>query len=187
MRKLRVAIFLFSVFFTSLAAVFLAIYLLPSPYFNERAYSFPETFWSFDIELLGGNQIGPALNATDVPLDTAVFIDLMRADHLERMQLHMSPEAPIQRQINKYFLAGGSATFVFAEPLKPDTTYNVTIIWGSFSITWNFTTTAESFYPRYEATPNQLGQLLTLGAATVTTCFVGVAVWKRKKEWLTKS
>ncbi|MBN1243973.1 hypothetical protein JXA31_00085 [Candidatus Bathyarchaeota archaeon] len=127
------------------------IYLTPSPYLHERAYSAPAAFWhSPDIAPCF---IGPASNATEVPLDTTVVADQIRPMGINEFQL--SPEAPIARRVDEHSgLAGRCTTFYFSEPLQPATTYNATLFFSSTPVSWNFTTTAEPYYPRYEAMPS---------------------------------
>jgi hypothetical protein len=170
---------LVAVFSASFLAAFLAIYLTPSPYFHERAYSIPAYEWS-SPEIDTGNHIAPALNATNVPLDTAIRINLMRPMNIGELQL--SPDAPIARREN---LSGAPAwiasTFYFSEPLKSATTYNATLFVNNKLISWNFTTTASPFHPRYEAFPSQLGIWVAISVAAAATLVVGLMIWKKKR------
>lgn len=96
-------------------------------------------------------------------------------------ELHLSPEAPIERRVDEYYRpAGKCTTFYFSEPLKPATTYNATLFFYDEPISWNFTTTAEPYYPRYEAMPSTLGIFLTVTISAVVTSVVGLKVWKKK-------
>lgn len=159
--------------------MFLAFYLTPSPYFHERAYSTPTNYW-VSPETTAGPIIGPALNAANVPLDTTIVIDQMRPIYVGDLQL--SPEAPIARRVDEYHgLASRAAIFYFSEPLKPATTYNATIFLKNTTISWNFTATAEPYYPRYEALPSGLGISVTVTVSAVVTLIVGLIVWKRKQ------
>jgi hypothetical protein len=166
------------VFLASFLAVFLAIYLTPSPYLHERAYSMPAYEWSSG-EIDTGNHIAPSLNATDVPLDTTIRINIVRPMKIGELQL--SPDASIARREN---LSGTPAwvasIFYFSEPLKPATTYNATIFVNNKPISWNFTTTAEPYHPRYESMPSELGMYATVIISAVMTSAVGLIVWKKK-------
>lgn len=140
----------------------------------------PTHYW-ISPETTGGPIIGPASNATNVPLDTAIVIDQMRPFFVGELQL--SPEAPIARRVDDYHgLASRAAIFYFSEPLKPATTYNATIFLESTSISWNFTTTAEPYYPRYEALPSGLGIFVAVTISAVVTSVVGLTVWKKKQR-----
>jgi hypothetical protein len=178
MRRLRLVIVLSTVFLASLLAAFLAVYLIPSPLFHDRLYSIPESHWGSELIEGIGNHIGPPLNATDVPLDTVVFLSLMRTSKSEVLQLFMSPEVVVLRQVFEFsFPASGAFIWYFAEPLKPATTYNATIIWHDIPVTWNFTTTDKPFSPRYEAFPNQFGQQIAVLAAVSTTIVAGLLIY----------
>jgi hypothetical protein len=176
-KKLQVALILI-VFLASFLAVFLVMYLTPSPYLHERAYSMPAYEWSSD-EIDTGNHIAPSLNATDVPLDTTIRINIMRPMRIGELQL--SPDASIARREN---LSGAPAwvasIFYFSEPLKPATTYNATLYVNNKPIFWNFTTTTEPYYPRYEAFPSALGIYVAVTISAVVTSGVGLKVWKKK-------
>jgi len=140
----------------------------------------PTQYW-ISTETAGGPIIGPASNATNVPLDTAIVIDQMRPFFVGELQL--LPEAPIARRVDEYHgLASRAAIFYFSEPLKPATTYNATIFLKSTSISWNFTTTAEPYYPRYEALPSGLGIFVAVTISAVVTSVVGLTVWKKKQR-----
>ena len=159
--------------------MFLAIYLTPSPYLHEQAYSTPTLFWHSPD--LAPSSIGPAANATNVPLDTIIVLDQMRPMNVG--ELHLSPEVPIERRLDEYYpVASKCTTFYFTEPLKPATTYNATLFFGDEPISWNFTTTTEPYYPRYEAFPSALGIYVAVTIAAVVTSGVGLKVWKKKKN-----
>jgi hypothetical protein len=158
--------------------VFLAIYLTPSPYLHEQAYSTPTLFWHSPD--LAPCSIGPAANATNVPLDTIIVVDQMRPMNVG--ELHLLPEVPIERRLDEYYpVASKCTTFYFSEPLKPATTYNATLFFGDEPISWNFTTTTEPYYPRYEAFPSALGIFITVIISAVVTSVFGLKVWKKKK------
>ena len=174
------------VFLLSFGIAFAAVYLMPPPLFHDRIYSIPESNWSSpEIYLSGiGNTIGPPLNAIDVPLDTVVYISFMRTQKVS--QLQMSPEATILREeFEASYPASGAYIWYFAEPLKPATTYNATIIWHDIPITWNFTTTDKPFQPRYEALPNQQGQVIAVSTAFVASVLSVPLIWKSgfMKRW----
>ncbi len=179
---LIIALIMALVFLLSFGIAFVAIYLTPPPFLHDRIYSIPESNWSSpEIYLEGiGNHIGPPLNATDVPLDTVVFLSLMRASKPEEVQLHMSPEAAVLRKESEedQHSPGGAIIWYFAEPLKPATTYTATIIRHDIPTTWNFTTTDKPFQPRYEMFPNQLGQMIAVSIAVVASVLSIPVIWK---------
>ena len=174
------ALILVVVFSASFLAIFLTIYLIPSPYLHEHAYSTPALEWSSD-EIDTGNHIGPALNATNVPLDTTIVVDLMRP--MEVRELQLSPEAPIARRVDEYYpVASQASIFYFSELLKPATTYNATLFVNDKPISWNFTTTAKPYYPRYEAMPSLLGIFAAITVSTAVTLIIGLIIWKKRKR-----
>jgi len=183
-KTLHVAIIIVAVFSASFLAIFLAIYLTPSPYLHERAHSTPTQYWYG--ETTGAPIIGPAPNTTNVPLDTTIVIDQIRSFFVGELQL--SPEAPIARRVDEYYgLASRAAIFYFSEPLKPATTYNATIFLKSTSISWNFTTTAEPYYPRYEALPSGLGIYVAVVVSAAVTLIVGLIIWNKRKRAYSKA
>ncbi len=178
-KTLHVVMILVAVFSVSFLAIFLAMYLIPSPYFHERAHSMPAHYW-ISPETTAGLIIGPALNATNVPLDTTIVIDQMRPIYVGELQL--SPEASIARRVDEHSgLAGRCTIFYFSEPLNTATTYNATIFLKNTAISWNFTTTAELYYPRYEALPSGLGISAAVTVSAVVTLIVGLIIWTKRK------
>ena len=177
-KKLQVALVLIAVFSATFLIAFLAIYLTPSPYLHEQAYSMPTQFWHSPD--LAPSSIGPAANSTNVPLDTIIVVDQMRPMNVG--ELHLSPEAPLERRIDEYYRpAGKCTTFYFSEPLKPATTYKVTLFFGDEPISWNFTTTAEPYNPRYETLPSALGISVVVITSAVITLAVGLKGRTKKK------
>ena len=157
----------------------MAIYLTPSPYLHEQAYSTPTLFWHSPD--LAPSSIGPAANATNVPLDTIIVVDQMRPMNVG--ELHLSPEVPIERRLDEYYpVASKCTTFYFSEPLKPATTYNATLFFGDEPISWNFTTTAEPYYPRYEAMPSALGVSIAATVSATITLVVAAVIRKKKQR-----
>lgn len=91
---------------------------------------------------------GPAPNSTDVPLDTAIVISLTRPVNIQNLSL--APQEPIASQTIEHSpQASETYTFSLAEPLEPATTYNVSLLAVGKPVTWNFTTTAEPYQPRF--------------------------------------
>jgi hypothetical protein len=84
--------------------------------------------------------VGPADNASNVPLETVILVTTFRNPTVSNLRL--SPEAPVRNVVNIPDLQG-KTTFYLIEPLKPATTYNASVLVGNEAITWNFTTTAQ--------------------------------------------
>jgi hypothetical protein len=153
------------------------MYLTPSPYLHEQAYSTPTQFWAWSD--LAPGLIGPAANVTNVPLDTTIVIFQMRPMNVG--ELYLSPEVPIECRVDEHVpVASKRTTFYFSEPLKPTTTYNATLFFSDKPISWNFTTTAEPYYPRYEAFPSALGIFVDVTISAVVASVGGLEVWKKK-------
>ena len=178
-KKLHVALLLVTVFSASFAVLFLVMYLTPSPYLHERAYFMPVTF--FHSPDIAPCSIGPALNATDVPLDTTIVADQMRPMGINELQL--SPAVPIARRVDENIgLAGKCTTYYFSEPLQPATTYNVTLFFSNTPVSWNFTTTAEPYHPRYDDMPSALGISVAATASAIITLTVATIMRKKKQR-----
>jgi len=73
-------------------------------------------------------------------------------------------------------------TFYPDKLLKPATSYNVSVTIEGAPVSWNFTTTTESFHPDisyYLATNNSW---IALSSAVSATAIVGLAIWIRGKR-----
>jgi hypothetical protein len=175
-RNLLLALLLAVVLAVSFFSAFLVISQLPFAYSKQKAYSTPaEGLWPPE----GFFFVGPAPNSTGVPLDTTVVIDETRPSTVSNLTL--TPEAVIERQTYKVYVASPEYTFYFAEPLRPATTYNVSVIIGGDPISWRFTTTPEPFHPRFVSVFLEANALLASTIiATVTTLGAGLVIWTRR-------
>jgi hypothetical protein len=172
-KKLHVALLLAVVFSASFSTVFVAIFI------SQSAYSIP----SSKISTLNGLDVvlGPPPNSTNVPLDTTIVVDALSSASLD--DLRLSPEVPINRvDIVVSGTLSYERTFYPAQPLKPATSYNVSVTIVDVPVSWSFITTSEPFNPGisfYLAT-NVLW--IALSAAASATLIVGVAIWLKKKR-----
>lgn len=91
----------------------------------------------------------PEPNSTNVLLTTNISVTFSRPPQI--VEINLNPEVEISNITKEIVsVASGKFTFHLAEPLKPETTYTVTVIYGQekapegfkpiSSITWNFTT-----------------------------------------------
>jgi hypothetical protein len=128
--------------------------------------------------------VGPAPNATQVSLDTTITIDALASASLNDLQVH--PRTSITTGSSE--TTGPltyKTTFLPAEPLKPATTYTVTVTIVNAPATWSFTTTAEPFKPTLSHTLSTQALWISLAAATGAVAVASFAMWaikKRKKQ-----
>jgi Bacterial Ig-like domain len=174
--KKLLALLLFGIFLVSFSSLYLAISLTPFAYYHELAHSYPHLEGSSNLFPVG--IFGPAPNSTDVPLDTAIVISLTRPVNIENLSL--TPQGPIVSQTIEHSPpASETYTFYFAEPLKPATTYNVSLMSGGKPVTWNFTTTA-AYQPRYSTYLYPSVPWATLAIAVAVTFSVSPIIWYKK-------
>lgn len=105
----------------------------------------------------------PIPNSTDIPLNTTISISFGRPPSI--CSLTIIPTVAINERVFKAEGYGGTYIFYLAEPLKPQTTYTVTITYGQETAqegfkptstrTWNFTTETNSptQTPTLQSTP----------------------------------
>jgi hypothetical protein len=153
--------------------VFSAITLTQSP------YSLPAS----SVLIVNGmdSKVGPAPNATQVPLNTAITVDALASASLN--DLKVQPETRITTGASD--TTGPltyQTTFLPSEPLKPATTYTVTVTFVDAPASWSFTTTAEPFQPTLRYTLSTQAPWISAAAAAVAVVVAGFAVWAKKKR-----
>jgi hypothetical protein len=177
-KKFRAVIFI-AIFISSFLCSYFVISLIPLAYYHERADSQPTLGGS--ISLIG--VFGPAPNSTDVPLDTAIVVFFMRPVNIT--DLYLVPEVPIKSQsIEQSHPASVEYTFSFAEPLESATTYNVSLLAGGKPLTWNFTTTAEPYQPRFNTYLYPSVPLVAFAIAITMSFSVSLMVRHKKRKTL---
>jgi hypothetical protein len=92
----------------------------------------------------------PEANSTNVSLNTNITVYFTRPPPVVQLQLYPPAEGSISQLSEEVGAGTGRSTFVFSEPLKPGTTYTVTVTYGQENPptgympfrteTWNFTT-----------------------------------------------
>ena len=169
MRLLLLLALVFSVTFLS---VFLAIILSLSAYSTPPAYT-------LDIDGMG-IKVGPPPNSTGIRLDTSIIIDALTSASLADFQ--MTPQVGIARLSSEN---SSPLTYLNSfyptQPLKPATTYTVSVIVMNVPVSWSFTTTVEVFSPGisfYLATNAFWTALLT---AVLVTLLSGYTLRLRSK------
>jgi len=176
-----VAVIFLTIFISSFLSSYVVISLTPFAYYRERAHSSPPLDGSSNLFPVG--IFGPAPNSTDVPLDTAIVIFLMRPVNIK--DFNLSPQVPIAAQTTERIPpASEEYTFYFADPLKPDKTYNVTLLAGGKPVTWNFTTTAEPYAPRFNTYLYPSVLWASFAIATAITFGVSLIIWHKKGKIL---
>jgi hypothetical protein len=134
--KLRAVLLLAVVFSVTFLFVFFAIFL------TQSAYSTPSQYVlivdSMEVTL------GPAPNATNVPLDTTITVDTLNFADLS--DLHVTPKVSFAGVTSENSGSLSSLrTYYPAQPLKPATAYNVSVAIEAVPVSWSFTTTSEPF------------------------------------------
>jgi hypothetical protein len=154
-------------------AVFSSITLTQSPYSSPVP----------SVLIVNGMDItvGPAPNATQVPLVTAITIDALASASLSDLQVY--PQTSITTWSSE---TTGPLTyktiFLPSEPLKPATTYTITVTIVNAPATWSFTTTAEPFKPTLSYTLSTQALWISLASATGAVAVAGFTVWALKKR-----
>jgi hypothetical protein len=173
MKKAKTILILTAAFAASFITVFLAISL------TQSAYSTPSSYLS-DIDGFA-IILGPPPNATDVALDTTIFVETWRETRVDNLSL--TPEVPIARRSDeRVAVASGLYTFYPAEPLKPATTYNVSVFIMNKIVSWSFTTTPEPFRPGISFYLATYVFWIALATAIAGTSIVGGLVWLRRNR-----
>ena len=108
----------------------------PSPTLN------PLPFFAYDFY--------PEPNSTNILTNTNISITFSRPPQIVQLHLYPPPNGWTCQFMEIVGVASGKFTFHFSEPLKPETTYTVNVIYGQeippeghrplSSDTWNFTT-----------------------------------------------
>ncbi len=175
------AVLLLGVFLLALSSTYLVISLTPFAYHRELVQSYPPLEGASSLFPVG--ILGPAPNSTDVPLDTAIVIALTRPVNIEN--LNIAPQGPaVSKTIAHSPPASETYIFCFTDPLKPATTYNVTALSGGKPITWNFTTTAEPYEPRYSTYLYPYTLWVALAVAAFVTVSVFLIILHKKEKRL---
>ena len=172
-KKAKTILILTAVFAASFITVFLAISL------TQSAYSTPSSYLS-GIDGLA-IVLGPPPNATDVALDTTIFVETWRKTRVDNPRL--TPGVPIARRSEEWVaVASRLYTFYPAEPLKPATTYNVSVFIMNQIMSWSFTTTPEPFRPGISFYLATYVFWIALATAIAGTSIVGGVIWLRRKR-----
>jgi hypothetical protein len=125
--------------------------------------------------------VGPVNNAADVPLETAIVVTTFRNPAVSNLKL--TPETSIKNVVNVPDLQG-ETTFYLNEPLKPATTYNVSVLVGDETITWSFITTSQPLTLQTQIS-NAIATyslVFSLLIAAIVTLFASIIITKRKSR-----
>ena len=166
-----------------LLVVFVVLFLTVYLWVTSTDYGYSMPSWglspvSFDI----GVSLGPKPNATGVALDTTIRIYTMRDTTVK--DLRLTPEVPIARTSEEigYVPAYGMYTFYPAEPLKPATTYDVSVFIMRETVSWSFTTTSEPLQSEISFFIANNVFWVALLVATAGTSVIGVLVWIKRRH-----
>ena len=125
--------------------------------------------------------LGPAPNSTNIPLDTTISVDTIASASLT--DLYTIPDEKFGH-ITSY--ATGPLTYETryypGQPLKPDTSYNISVTIFDNPVTWTFTTTSQPFTPELNYYLAKNNVLFTLLTATIITSISGFFIWLRKNN-----
>ena len=170
-----IVIFFVASIFISYAFVALAL---------QRSYSIPDNEANYSNSTVGGEAIGeeedymnigvfigPRPGATNVSLDSLIYVDQMRPVYVD---LQINPKIPLA-QIERDVGHASRLTIFYPEQfLQPDTTYNVSGTMMGLSAWWTFTT-GSSIFPNedYEVyLPFYAWWIAFLASIIATTSFV---------------
>lgn len=126
--------------------------------------------------------IGPKPNDTDVALDTEILVDLWRGTNVSNFRSF--PQIEIVKQSSKPADLGMTEIFYPAKPLKPSTTYNITLFIYDRDVSWGFTTKSEPFSPEIGYYLATYVLWVAFLAAVMVTLLVGAITRfvKKKKQ-----
>jgi hypothetical protein len=117
------------------------ISLTPYGHVTERIYSYIQTSSYNDSSVIGGSwgllSLQPGAGSTNVPRDTAIWIDEPRPVRVENLSLN--PSVPVTIKSNDYVFSAFAAAYP-TELLQPDTVYNVSAIVAGIPAWWTFST-----------------------------------------------
>jgi hypothetical protein len=174
LRNRKIAALLIALFIISGATTFLAIN------YAHFGYSLPQTGSPQQGSSNGyAISVGPVNNAVDVPLETAIVVSTFRNPAVNN--LVVTPQVTVRNIINIPDLQG-QTTFYPNEPLKPATTYNVSVLVGGETITWSFTTISQPL-PLQTQISNTMARYsveFSLLTATIITLLAAVVIAKYK-------
>ena len=178
-------VFIIVIFFV--ASIFISYALVALTL--QTSYSIPENEANYSNSTQGGDALGdvdnfayvgvfirPRPGATNVSLDTLIFVDQTRPVSVD---LQINPETPMA-QIKEEDVGHASRITIFypAELLKPATTYNVSGSIMGLSAWWTFTT-ANSVIPQteYDLFVSPYTWWIVVIAAIMTTTIFAKLIW----------
>jgi hypothetical protein len=163
-------------FVTSLLASYIIIAVI-----TQRSFSVPSNEANYDSSTLGGEAfgngegtlavgvfVGPRPGATNVSLDTVIYVSQSRSVSVD---LHVDPEVSIWQIKEKIEPPASRVTILCpAELLKPNTAYNVSGSIMGLSAWWTFTT-GSSVTPQseYEFVLSPYTWYVAIAVASVAT------------------
>jgi hypothetical protein len=186
-KKARAPLILATLIFfaTSLLTSYILIALT-----TQRVYSIPLNEASYNASTVGGEAfgngegtlfvgvfVGPRPGATDVSLDTVIYVDQSRPVSVD---LHVNPEVPIEQTKEKYEAPASRVTILCpAELLQPNTTYNVSGSIMGLSAWWTFTTGSSVIpQPEHELVLSPYTWYVAIVAASIATSVFALAIWR---------
>ena len=148
---------------------------------TQRVYSIPSNEGNYNSSTQGGDALGDAENfgyvgvfvgprpgATNVSLDTLIYVDQSRPVNVD---LNVNPEISIWQIKEKYYPVASRVTILCsAELLQPNTTYNVSGSIMGLSAWWTFTTGSSVIpQPEYETVLSPYTWYVAIIAALIAT------------------
>ena len=159
---------------------------------TQKTYSKPSNEANHNPSTIGGEAIGdteyfvnvgvligPAAGATDVSLDTIIYVIETRPVAVD---LQLNPKTAVQVE-KVIFGHPGRVTILYPdEHLQPNTTYNVSGSIMGLSAWWTFTT-ANSLIPQteYEIFLSPYAWWIAIIAASIATAIFAKIIWKTPK------
>jgi uncharacterized integral membrane protein len=144
---------------------------------TQRIYSIPSNEANYNSSTQGGDAfgdagvgvfVGPRPGATNVSLDTVIYVDQLRPVNVD---LNVNPEISIWQIKEKYYPVASRVTLICpAELLQPNTTYNVSGSIMGLSAWWTFTTATSVIpQPKYETVLSPYTWYAAIIAALIAT------------------
>ena len=181
-------------FVTSLLASYIIIAVVTQRAFSIPSSSIPLNEANSDSSTLGGEAfgrgegtlfvgvfVGPRPGATDVSLDTVIYVDQSRPVSVD---LHVDPEVSIWQIKEKFEPPASRVTILCpAELLQPNTTYNVSGSIMGLPAWWTFTTGSSVIpQPEYEFVLSPYTWYVTIAAASVTTAIFALTLLRSQHK-----
>ena len=160
---------------------------------TQKVYSKPSNEANHSSSTLGGEAIedtedfmnvgvfiGPKAGATDVSLDTIIYVIETRPVAVD---LQLNPKTSVQTEKVTFDHPGRITILYPDEHLQPYTTYNVSGSIMGLSAWWTFTTGSSIIpQPEYEILLSPYAWWIAIIAASIATIIFTIMIWKSSNK-----